>query len=159
MATQLTSAGKLTVWAQQYDALTLKPTSARNYEMPAQCSSESDDIMIMLMDDLTHPTAQEQRAIRSAAAWFKKTAIYGQTYGPTANGRALTPKRGAGPIWARYCQFDTHESIFGDRDKSIHDDLSELSSERRNGYGWFGSEPQIALDRFEKWSQQHPETK
>jgi len=43
--------------------------------------------------------------------------------------------------------------------KSIYDDLYELSSERRNGYSWFGSEPQIALDRFEKWSQQHPESK
>jgi hypothetical protein len=34
-----------------------------------------------------------------------------------------------------------------------------LSSERRNGYKWFGSEPQIALDRFQKWSQQYPELK
>jgi len=159
LTTQLTTAGKLTVWAQQYDALTLKPTSARNYEMPADCSSESDDILIMLMDELPHPTAQEQRAIRSAAAWFNRTAIYGQTYGPTANGRGLTPKPGAGPIWARYYEIDTDRPIFGDRDKSIHDDLNELSSERRNGYGWFGTEPQIALDRYKEWSQQHPESK
>ena len=158
-ATQLSSVGKLTVWAQQYDALTLKPTSARNYEMPAECSSESDDILMMLMDDLPDPTVQQQRAIRAAAAWFKKTAIYGQKYGPTANGRGLTLKQGVGPIWARYYQIDTDKPIFGDRDKSIHDDLYELSSERRNGYGWFGPEPQIALDRFEKWSQQHPESK
>lgn len=157
-ATQLTSAGRLTVWAQQYDALTLKPTSARNYEMPAECSSESDDILMMLMDDLPHPNAQQQRTIRAVAAWLKKTAIYGQIYGPTANGRGLTPKQGAGPIWARYYQIDTDKPIFGDRDKSIHDDLNELSSERRNGYGWFSSDPQIALDRFEKWSQQHPES-
>ncbi len=159
LSTQLTSGGKLTVWAQQYDALTLKPTSARDYEMPAECSSESDDILIMLMDDLPHPTAQEQRAIRAAAAWFKKTAIYGQTYGPTPNGRGLTAKPGAGPIWARYYQIDTDMPIFGDRDKSIHDDLNELSSERRNGYGWFGSEPKSALDGFDKWSQQYPESK
>jgi len=158
-ATQLTIGGKLTVWAQQYDALTLKPTSARDYEMPAKCSGESDDVLIMLMDDLPDPDAQVQHAIRSAAAWFKKTAIDGQTYGPTANGRGLTPKPGAEPIWARYYQIETDKPIFGDRDKSIHDDLYELSSERRNGYGWFGSEPQIALDRFEIWSQQHPESK
>jgi PelA/Pel-15E family pectate lyase len=158
--TQLKREGIIvTVWAQQYDALSLKPTSARDYEMPAECSSESDDVLIMLMDDLPHPNAQEQRAIRSAASWFKKTAIYGQTYGLTANGRGLIPKSGAGPIWARYYQIETDKPIFGDRDKSIHDDLYELSSERRNGYGWFGSEPQIALDRFEKWSQQHPESK
>jgi PelA/Pel-15E family pectate lyase len=155
--TQLRSGETLSVWAQQYDALTLKPTSARDYEMPAECSSESDDILMTLMDDLPQPTVQQQRTIRAGAAWLKKTAIYGQTYGPTANGRGLTPVSGAGPIWARYYQIDTHKPIFGDRDKSIHDDLNELSSERRNGYSWFGSEPQLALERFEKWSQQHPE--
>jgi len=159
LATQLMSGGRLAVWAQQYDALTLMPVSARNYEMPALSGSESDDVMILLMDDLPNPTAEEQRAIRAAAAWFKKTAIYGQVYGPTAIGRGLTPKQGAGPIWARYYQIDTDKPIFGDRDKSIHDDLSELSSERRNGYSWFGSDPQRALDLFENWSQQHPESK
>ena len=159
LATQLLSAGRLTVWAQQYDALTLKPVSARNYEMPSQCSSESDDVMLFLMNELPDPNAEEQRSIRAAGAWFKKTAIYGQTYGRTPEGRGLTTQQGAGPIWARYYQLDTDKPIFGDRDKSIHDDLSELSRERRNGYSWFSSDPKIALDRFETWSQQHPESK
>ena len=158
LATQLKSAGELSVWAQQYDALTLEPVSARDYEMPARCGSESDDVMILLMDQLPNPSREEQRAIRAAAAWFKKTAIYDQAYGPTANGRGLTPKAG-GPIWARYYQLDTDKPIFGDRDKSIHDNLNELSSERRNGYAWFSSDPQRALDRFEVWSKQHPESK
>lgn len=159
LATQLTSEGELSIWAQQYDALLLKPTSARDYEMPAECSSESDDVMILLMEEVQHPSAQVKRAIRAAAAWFKKTAIYGQTYGRTAAGRGLTATNGAGPIWARYYQVDTDKPIFGDRDKTIHDSLYELSSERRNGYSWFGTEPQVALDRFEQWSQQHPELK
>src|ERR1019366_2591832 len=34
-ATQIVSGGKLTVWPQQDDALTLKPVSGRNYEMPS----------------------------------------------------------------------------------------------------------------------------
>ncbi len=156
LATQLHSGGRLSVWAQQYDALTLKPISARDYEMPAECSSESSHVLIMLMEDLPQPNAEEQRAIRAAAAWFNHAAIHGQTYGPTANGRGLTPTPGAGPIWARYYQLDTDQPIFGDRDKSIHDDLNELSGERRNGYSWFGSDPKFALEQFEKWSQQHP---
>jgi PelA/Pel-15E family pectate lyase len=159
LASQRKSGGKLAVWAQQYDALTLEPVSARNYEMPALCSSESDDVMILLMDQLPNPTVEEQRSIRAAAAWFKKTAIYGQAYGRTASGRGLTPTPGAGPIWSRYYQLDTDKPIFGDRDKSIHDDLNELSSERRNGYGWYNSDPQRALERFEEWSKQHPESK
>jgi PelA/Pel-15E family pectate lyase len=159
LATQIVSGGKLTAWPQQDDALTLKPVSARNYEMPSESSGESADLMLMLMNGLPHPTAKEQQAIRAAAAWFKKTAIYGQSYGRTADGRGLTPTPGAGPIWARFYQIDTDTPIFGDRDKSIHDNVSELSRERRNGYSWFGAAPQRALDRYEKWAQEHPESK
>ena len=49
--------------------------------MPSESSGESADLKMMLMNDLPHPTAREQQAIRAAAAWFKKTAIYGQRYG------------------------------------------------------------------------------
>ena len=159
LATQMMSSGKLAVWAQQYDALTLHPVSARNYEMPAECSGESADLLMMLMNDLPHPTAKEQQSIRAAAAWFKKVAIYGQSYGRTADGRGLSPSPGAGPIWARYYQLDTEIPIFGDRDKTIHDSVNDLSRERRNGYSWFGAAPQRALDRYEKWTLEHPESK
>lgn len=159
LAAQLRSNGKLTAWAQQYDALTLKPVSARNYEMPAVSTGESADLLLMLMNNLPHPAAHEQQAIRAAAAWFQKTAIYGQTYGRTANGRGLTPTPGAGPLWARYYQIGTDTPIFGDRDKTIHDNLNDLSRERRNGYSWFGAAPARALDRYAQWSREHPESK
>jgi PelA/Pel-15E family pectate lyase len=77
----------------------------------------------------------------------------------TADGRGLTPAPGAGPIWARFYQIDTDIPIFGDGDKSIHDNVGDLSRERRNGYSWFGAAPQRALDRYEKWAQEHPESK
>ncbi len=159
LVTQIVSGGKRTVWAQQDDALTLKPVSGRNYEMPSESSGESADMVLMLMNDLPNPTAQEQESIRAAITWFKKTAIYGETYGRTADGRGLTAKPGAGPIWARYYQIDTEIPMFGDRDKSIHDDVNELSRERRNGYSWFGATPKRALDRYETWSKEHPESK
>jgi PelA/Pel-15E family pectate lyase len=64
-----------------------------------------------------------------------------------------------GPIWARYYQIGTDTPIFGDRDKSIHDSVNDLSKERRNGYSWFGAAPERALDRYEKWAKEHPESK
>ena len=48
----------------------------------------------------------------------------------------------------------TARPIFGDRDKSIHDDLNEISAERRRGYSWFNAAPQQALDQYAKWSTQ-----
>jgi len=159
LASQIVVNGKLTAWPQQDDPLTLKPESGRNFEPPTLSASESASLLLLLMNDLPHPTAAEQRAIRAAAAWFKKTAIYGQSYQRGPEGRRLVPSADAGPIWARYYQIGTDMPIFADRDKSIHDNVSELSQERRNGYSWYSAESKRALDRFDTWSAEHPETK
>jgi hypothetical protein len=45
--------------------------------------------------------------------------------------------------------------VFGDRDKTIHDDVSELSLERRSGYAWYSSGPQQAIDVYAVWSRLH----
>jgi PelA/Pel-15E family pectate lyase len=159
LATQIVAHGRLTVWPQQDDELTLKPVSGRNFEPPAQCAPESAALLLLLMNDLPHPGAAEQRSIRAAAAWFKKTAIYNQLYVRAPEGRRLLPSAGAGPIWARYYQTGTDIPVFADRDKSIHDNLNELSRERQNGYGWYSADSQRAVDRFAQWSAEHPESK
>ena len=74
-----------------------------------------------------------------------------------AQARVLPPAPGADPIWARYYELKTDRPLFGDRDKSIHDDLNEISAERRNGYSWFNNAPQRALDRYATWAKIHPQ--
>jgi PelA/Pel-15E family pectate lyase len=155
LAAQIAANGVLTVWPQQADTLTLKPVSGRNFEPPTPCGSESATILLLLMNDLPLPSAAEQKAIRAAAAWFQKTAIYGQSWERTLDGRQLVPAPGAGPIWARYYQSGSNLPVFADRDKSIHDNVNELSKERRNGYGWYSADPQQALDRYVTWSKEH----
>lgn len=157
LAGQIVSDGKRTAWPQQEDPLTLKPVSARNFEPPAQCTSESANLLLLLMKDLPHPSAEEQRAVRSAAAWFQTREIYGQSWQRTPEGRKLVPSPGAGPIWSRYVQIGSDRPIFGDRDKSIHDDVNELSAERRNGYRWYSADPMRALSQFKTWEEEHPE--
>jgi PelA/Pel-15E family pectate lyase len=159
LATQIVANGTLTVWPQQADALTLKPVSGRNYEPPAQCASESAALLLLLMNDLPHPSAAEQRSIRAAAAWFQKTAIHGQRWQRSPEGSGLVSTPGAGPIWARYYQTGTDFPVFADRDKSIHDNVNELSRERRLGYSWYSTDSQRALDRFAKWSAEYQESK
>ena len=157
LATQVVVKGKRTVWAQQHDALILVPVAGRNYEPAALSSGESADLLVYLMQ-LPHPSPAVVTAVNAGVAWLKAAAITGQEWvggRGTPGGRHLEAKAGAGPIWARYYSISSGLPIFGDRDKTIHDDVSELSLERRNGYAWYSAGPQQAIDAYAAWSQAH----
>jgi PelA/Pel-15E family pectate lyase len=157
LATQVMVGGKRTVWAQQHDALTLAPVAGRNYEPAALSSGESAGVLLYLMQ-LPHPSPAVIAAVDAGVAWLKGAAINGQEWvggRGTAGGRHLEAKAGAGPIWARYYAITTGLPVFGDRDKTIHDDVSELSLERRNGYAWYSAGPQQALDAYAAWSKSY----
>ncbi len=157
LAAQVVANGRRTVWAQQHDALTLAPVAGRNYEPAALSSGESSDVLVYLMQ-LPHPSSAVVAAINAGVAWLKGAAITGQEWvggRGTPDGRHLEAKAGAGPIWARYYSITTNQPIFGDRDKTIHDNVSELSLERRNGYAWYSVGPQQALDAYAIWSKSH----
>ena len=160
LACQITVNGHHTIWCQQHDALTLAPASARNYEMPSQTAGESGSVVLFFMQ-LPNPSPQVVAAVHAAAAWFEKTALRDIAFkpAPDGSGRAVIPTPGAGPIWPRYSEIGSDRPIFGDRDKSIHDDVSEISKERRNGYAWFGDTPKRALEHYAKWAKLHPEKK
>jgi PelA/Pel-15E family pectate lyase len=155
LATQIGPPGRRTVWAQQHDALSLQPVAGRNYEPAAQCGSESAALVLFLMR-LPRPSPAVVDAVHAAVTWFRKTAIHGMAYQRGAGGRRLIPVQDAGPLWARFYEIGTDRAVFGDRDKSIHDDVSEISAERRNGYSWYNPGPQQALQRYAAWSLSHP---
>ncbi|MEI8088572.1 MAG: pectate lyase [Opitutaceae bacterium] len=157
LATQIITQGRRTVWCQQYDPLTLAPSSARNYEMPAQSSGESAKVVLFLME-LPNPSSAVVAAVHASAAWFEKTALRGVIFkpAPDGSGRKLQSSPGAASIWPRYAEIGSDRPVFGDRDKSIHDNVNEISQERRNGYAWFGDGPRRVLDHYRQWAQAHP---
>jgi len=155
LKTQVVVNGKRTAWAQQYDALTLQPTSARNYEMPSIAAAESASITLFLMQ-LPDPSPAVVAAVRDAVAWFEKTRIFDIAYRNVGNeGPKRVDAPGAGPLWARYYEIGTDRPLFGDRDKTIHDDVNEISRERRIGYAWYVDSPLEVLERYAKWREQH----
>ena len=157
LASQITVNGRRTAWCQQVDALSLAPVGARNYEMPSQSAGESAGIVLFLMA-LPDPSPAAVTAVHTAAAWFQKTPLRDVVFkpAPDGTGRKLLPAPGAGPLWPRYAEIGTDRPLFGDRDLTIHDDVSEISAERRNGYGWFGDAPKRTLDHYAKWAKAHP---
>ena len=157
LATQVIVNGRRTAWCQQYDTLTRQPASARNYEMPSLASSESASLVSFLMQ-LPDPDSNVVAAVRAAATWFENTKIENKAYKLVqGRGRQLVDAPGHGPLWARYYEIGTNRPIFGDRDRSIHDDVNEISLERRNGYAWFRDAPKILLEQYALWSQSRPQ--
>jgi PelA/Pel-15E family pectate lyase len=156
LAAQVVVEGRRTVWGQQHDALTLQPVSARNYEMPSLASSESATLVLFMMQ-LPKPDSNVVAAVHAAAAWFEKTKIMGKAFQVVGTeSRKLVDAPGAGPIWARYYEVGSDQPIYGDRDKSIHDDVNEISRERRKGYGWFKDSAKRVAQHYAKWAKAHP---
>jgi PelA/Pel-15E family pectate lyase len=157
LASQIVIDGKKTVWAQQEDALTLEPVSARNYEPGALAASESADLLEYLMS-LPNPSRELIASIHDGVAWLKGAEVYGFEYvggRGVEGGRTLKPKEGAGPIWARYYSIPAQKPLFGDRDKTLHDNVNDLSLERRNGYAWYGDSEQKTIDDYAAWAKAH----
>lgn len=153
LATQVVLHGEKTVWGQQYDPLTLQPVAARNYEPASLSSEESADLLTYLMG-VPAPSRQVREAVDGGVKWLRGHAIYNEAViggRNTPEGRRVVEKQGAGPIWARFYSLQTEKPIFGDRDQTIHDDMNEISRERRNGYAWFNEEPKKAIQAYQSW--------
>lgn len=150
-AQQRGSDGKLTGWGQQHDTLDLALVGARNFEPAALASAESASVLQFLMRQPS-PSPEVRAAVDGGIAWLRAAAQRDVAWQQTPNGRQLVPAPGAPAIWARYYDAQTLRPIFGDRDRTIHDDVNELQIERRNGYAWFGAVPAKAIERHAAWA-------
>jgi PelA/Pel-15E family pectate lyase len=153
LKTQIVVDGRRAIWGQQHDALTLKPVAARNFEPAAFSSTESANLLLFLMAQ-PHPSPAIVAAVKDGVAWLGKAALHDRAWINGADGHRLIDAPGARPLWARYYDIATGRPIFGDRDKTIHDNVDDLTSERRNGYAWYNGAPEKAIDAFAKWRPQ-----
>ena len=161
LTTQVIVAGRRTIWGQQHDALTELPVAARNFEPDALSSSESASLLIYLMA-LPDPSPVIVAAVHDGVAWLRGAALHDVVWtdgGDKTAGRRLIASPGAPDLWARYYVAATGKPIFGDRDKSLHNDVNEISLERRNGYSWFNTAPLKVFKVYATWSVAHPDSR
>jgi PelA/Pel-15E family pectate lyase len=153
-ATQVVTDGKRTVWGAQHNTFTLTPQAARAFEPASLASQESARIVDFLME-LKSPSAEIVSAVDGAVEWFKATRIMGYKWN-FANGKSasLDAVPGAGPIWARFCEISSNKPVFGDRDGSVHYDVTKISRERQIKYNWYNEFPAKTLVRYEEWKRQ-----
>lgn len=152
LATQLrTPSGRLLIWAQQYDAITLQPSVARNFEPVAACTSESAGLVQFLMS-LDKPSPAIVNAVEGAMSWFTATALKNAIWDRKAStGTGLVAQPGAPELWARYYDVETGRPVFGDRDRTVHFAVTEISDERREGYSWFNTRAASLKKPYAAW--------
>lgn len=153
LKTQVLQKGKLSIWADQYNEVSLKPEKARAFEPMSLASGESVNIVKFLM--MQPVTPEIERSIRSAIQWFKDSKIDGYTYNVSRDGgnavRVLSKKEGSA-VWARFYDIPTNKPIFGDRDGSVKFNYEDVSEERRMGYSWYNEAGTKLIENdFPKW--------
>jgi PelA/Pel-15E family pectate lyase len=163
---QIESQGTLTAWAQQYDPETLKPVTARSYELPAIASGESVGVVRFLMD-LPEPSSEVIDAIEQAIAWFQRSAILGLRIDKisletpiryefhTADfDRIEVDDPSAPAIWSRFYDLDSNRPFMANRDGTKVFRLADVHHERRTGYGWYTYAPQALLEKaYPAWRE------
>lgn len=160
LKTQYKQNGILTSWCAQHDENTLLPAKARSYELPSLSGAESAHIVLLLMS-IENPSEEIINAINSAVIWFEKVKITGlrkdriyNSVGKTINKRMI-PDEKAPAIWARFMNLEDNKPFFCDRDGIKKETLAEIGAERRNGYAWYKTDPQLVLDKYPIWKKKH----
>ncbi len=153
LKTQVLQNGKLSVWADQYNEITLQPEKARAFEPMSLASGESVNIVKFLMMQPLNP--EIEKSVKSAIRWFKESKIDGYTYEVSKEGgqavRVLSKKEGSA-VWARFYDIPTNKPIFGDRDGSVKYQYEDVSEERRMGYSWYNeSGTKLIENEYVKW--------
>jgi pectinesterase len=160
LKTQYKQDGVLSAWCAQHDENTLQPAKARAYELPSLSGKESAKIVMLLMS-IEDPSPRIITAVNSAVAWFDKVKITGIREDRVFNDKGkiidkkIVPDPDAPPLWARFMELDTNRPFFCDRDGVKKYALSEIGSERRNGYAWYTNEPKEVFKKYEKWSKKY----
>jgi PelA/Pel-15E family pectate lyase len=151
LKTQTIIGGRRTIWAAQYNEISLKPAPARKFEPVSLTAGESVGIVRFLMLDTT-PSPDVKEAIESAIEWYRENKIDGIRWIRRSGENVVIKDRSAPPIWARFYEIPTMRPVFIGRDAVVKYDVMQIEAERRNGYSWYVTEPnELVNEDHVKW--------
>ncbi len=152
---QIKKDGRLTVWCQQHDEQTLLPAPARAYELVSFTGSHETASILSLLMSLEEPSDSVVQAVTAAVEWLEEHTLRDVKieYFTNADGqrdRRIVHSFGHN-LWARYYDLETEEPYVCDRDGVPQPSLEYIGYERRNGYGWYGSQPEVIINNYPQW--------
>lgn len=148
LAAQVMLAGQRTVWSAQHHPLTAQPVAARKFEQVSLVSSESAAILQLLLDTVPQQ-AGVSHALCAGVAWLQQHQLRDKYWQRSSNGSRLIDKKGA-TTWARFYSLTTQQPVFFDRDGAVYQEVSALSLERQQGYGWYQTNANQLLKAWAK---------
>src|SRR5687768_13979484 len=94
---------------------------------------------------VNNPSEQLIASVRNAMEWLHRHKITGIKVEnrPGADGKkniVLVEDEQAPPLLARFYDLETEKPFFADRDGIKKASLTEIGSERRNGYSWYNDD-------------------
>lgn len=155
LKTQVVIDGKRTVWCQQHDERTLLPAPARSFELVSLTGNGETPNLLKLLMDVENPSQEIIDAVKGAVEWLEKHALVDVKLESFTNKDGKRDRRLVHAfghrMWARYYDMETGEPFVCDRDGVKQPGLEYIGYERRNGYSWYGTEPEAVLKAFPKW--------
>lgn len=160
LKTQIRVDGQLTAWCAQHDEKSLKPVGARRYELPSLSGKETVGIVQFLME-IENPTPPIVATVQGAVCWLDEVRLEGirvirvpDPSSPAGFNKVVISDPEAPSMWARFYRIGSNRPFFSDRDGKIYEKLEEISSERRNDYGWLGYWPEeILAKHYPEWQK------
>lgn len=154
---QVSVKGKPTIWAAQYDEVTLQPAKARTFEPISLSGGESVAIVRFLMG-VKQPSKEVIAAIENAIAWYQKHKITGYRVDrketPDGWRYSFVKDATAKPLWGRFYELSTMRPVFLGRDGAIKYDIKDIEAERAGGYAWYVNSPESLIGKdYPKWKQ------
>lgn len=156
---QIKKEGKLTVWCQQHDEVTLAPAPARSYELASFTGSHETASLLSLLMSLPQPSERVVQAVTAAVEWLKAHTLQDVQLETFTNAEGKKDRRlvhrFGHKTWARYYDLQTEEPYVCDRDGLPQPSLEYIGYERRNGYGWYGNMPEQIIKEFPQWLKEN----
>jgi PelA/Pel-15E family pectate lyase len=163
---QVRQNGKLTGWAGQYHPETLQPAQGRSFELPAIVSQESVEMVRYLMS-ISNPSPDVVQSIEGAVSWLQRSRLDGlkletftlavpikYEYHTSSTDCRLVAAPSAAPLWGRFYDLQDNSVVLANRDGKRVAQYSDITHERRTGYGWYGDWPAKLLDtEYPAWRE------
>jgi PelA/Pel-15E family pectate lyase len=136
LALQVQLDGKPTVWAGQYDPLTMQPVQARGFEPAALSGGESVEVLRLLFT-IRPVTPAISAAVDTALTWYAEHPLPGET-----------------ELWARFYSLRTQRPIFpGKSDGRAWETEAAMLQVNPDGYDFTVKKPRDLPKWQAKWQK------